>query len=118
MKKLGRPVGDRRGKGRRASDYTHDGIADMGPGALAALGFLGGVTLGVVLWSRQLHRSREGLFSSRPLRRLAALGYISGRPSIDNARLLRDYMRWEKRPILRRRAEQVLRQVEDYLDDE
>ena len=87
----------------------------MGGGEMAALGFLGGVTIGVVLWSRQLHRSKHDLFSPRPLRRLAALGYLSGRPSIDNARLLRDYMRWEKRPLLRRRAAQVLRQVEEYL---
>ena len=87
----------------------------MGGGEMAALGFLGGVTIGVVLWSQQLHRSKHDLFSPSPLRRLAALGYLSGRPSIDNARLLRDYMRWEKRPLLRRRAAQVLRQVEDYL---
>ena len=117
MKRWGRPVRDRRGMGRRASDYDHaGGLADLGAGSLAALGFLGGMTLGVVLWSRQVSRSKQDLFSSRPLRRLAALGYISGQPSIDNARLLRDYMRWERRPILRRRAEQVLRQVEEYLE--
>jgi hypothetical protein len=50
------------------------------------------------------------------VRRFAALGYLSGRPSVDTARLLRDYIRWESHPILRRRGEQVLRQVERYLD--
>ena len=87
----------------------------LGGGELAALGFLGGVALGLVLWSRQLHRSKHDLFSRSPLRRLAALGYVSARPSIDNARLLRDYMRWEPRPLLRRRAAEVLRQVEESL---
>jgi hypothetical protein len=105
---------DRRdGVGRRATDYRQ---AALGGGEMAALGFLGGLTIGVVLWSNQLHRSKRDLFSRNPLRRLAALGYVSGRPSIDNARLLRDYIRWESRPLLRRRAEQVLRQVEDYLE--
>lgn len=104
--------GERRhGVGRRAADHK----AVLGAREMAALGFLGGVTIGVVLWSQQLHRSKHDLFSPNPVRRLAALGYVSGRPSIDNARLLRDYMRWETRPLLRRRAAQVLRQVEDYL---
>ena len=105
---------DRRrdGVGRRATDYRRGAL---GGGEMAALGFLGGLTIGVVLWSQQLHRSKRDLFSRSPLRRLAALGYVSGRPSIDNARLLRDYIRWERLPILRRRAELVLRQVEDYL---
>ena len=80
-------------------------------------GFLGGLIIGLLVWSDQIRRCRRDLFSRSPVRRLAALGYISGRPSIDNARLLRDYIRWEKRPILRRRAAQVLRQVEDYLDE-
>lgn len=87
----------------------------LGGREMAALGFLGGLTIGVVLWSQQLHRSKHDLFSSNAVRRLAALGYLSGRPSIDNARLLRDYILWERRPLLRRRAAQVLRQVEEYL---
>jgi hypothetical protein len=107
-----RRTGERRhGVGRRASDHR----AVLGGREMAALGFLGGLTIGVVLWSQQLHRSKHDLFSPNPVRRLAALGYVSGRPSIDNARLLRDYMRWESRPLLRRRAAQVLRQVEEYL---
>lgn len=113
---------ERREKERRESE-RRDGVGRrlrdertvLGGGELAALGFLGGVALGVVLWSRQLHRSKHDLFSRSPLRRLAALGYVSARPSIDNARLLRDYMRWEPRPLLRRRAAEVLRQVEESL---
>lgn len=101
----------RHGVGRRAADRR----VVLGGREMAALGFLGGLTIGVVLWSQQLHRSKHDLFSSNPVRRLAALGYVSGRPSIDNARLLRDYILWERRPLLRRRAAQVLRQVEEYL---
>ncbi|MFL5575836.1 MAG: hypothetical protein ACJ79S_07720 [Gemmatimonadaceae bacterium] len=103
----------RHGVGRRVTDHQRTAL---GGGEMAALGFLGGLTIGVALWSNQLHRSKRDLFSRNPLRRLAALGYVSGRPSIDNARLLRDYIRWESRPLLRRRAEQVLRQVEEYLE--
>jgi hypothetical protein len=109
----GRRQDRRDGVGRRTIDHRRTAL---GGGEMAALGFLGGLTIGVVLWSNQLHRSKRDLFSRNPLRRLAALGYVSGRPSIDNARLLRDYIRWETRPLLRRRAEQVLRQVEDYLE--
>ena len=87
----------------------------LGGSEMAALGFLGGLTIGVVLWSQQLHRSKHDLFSPNAVRRLAALGYLSGRPSIDNARLLRDYVLWERRPLLRRRAAEVLRQVEESL---
>ena len=107
-----RRAGERRhGVGRRATDHR----PVLGGRDMAALGFLGGLTIGVVLWSQQLHRSKHDLFSPNVVRRLAALGYVSGRPSIDNARLLRDYILWERRPLLRRRAAQVLRQVEEYL---
>ena len=82
---------------------------------MAALGFLGGLTIGVVLWSQQLHRSKHDLFSPNVVRRLSAIGYVWGRPCIDIARLLRVYILWERRPLLRRRAAQVLRQVEEYL---
>ena len=81
-----------------------------------ALGFLGGVAIGIAVWSRQQHRHRRDLFSRHPLRRLAALGYLSGQPSAATAHLLRDYVRWEVRPVLRRRGRQVLRHVEASLE--
>ena len=83
---------------------------------LVATGFLGGLVVGVLFWSRQQHRHRRDLFSKHSLRRLAALGYLSGTPSVDTARLLRDYVQWEPRSVLRRRGRQVLRQVEASLD--
>jgi hypothetical protein len=93
-----------------------DGIGAIDAGRLMALGFLSGVVVGVVVWSRQQHRHRRDLFSRHPLRRLAALGYLSGQPSATTAHLLRDYIRWEARSVLRRRGKQVLRHVEASLD--
>lgn len=92
----------RRGRGRGAT--------------LIATGFLGGLAVGILFWSRQQHRHRRDLFSKHSLRRLAALGYLSGTPSIDTARLLKDYIQWEPRSVLRRRGRAVLRQVEASLD--
>lgn len=79
---------------------------------VAAAGFVGGLMLGLVVWGEQLRRHRGDLFSKHPVRRWVALSYLSSRPSIDNARLVGDYVRWEQRPALRRRGEQVLRQLE------
>jgi hypothetical protein len=82
----------------------------------AAAGFLGGFIAGAVLWSREQHLRRRDLFSARPLRRLAALGYLSGRPTAGTAQVLRDYVRWEQRPDLRRRANLLLHRLEQHLD--
>jgi hypothetical protein len=87
------------------------------PVGLAALGFVGGLAVGLAAWSSQLHRSRRDLFSAQPWRRLAALGYLGGcRPNHETLRLLDDYVTWESRPALRRRGERLLRRLEHYLD--
>jgi hypothetical protein len=82
----------------------------------AALGFLAGAAVGTLAWGRVLATNRSGLFSPHAVRRFAAVGYLRARPSVDTARLLRDYIRWETQPLLRRRARQVLRLVEASLD--
>jgi hypothetical protein len=64
-----------------------------------------------VVWSNQIRRSRRDLFSKNPVRRLAALGYLGGRPGIDTARILTDYVDWERHPLLRRRAKMILRRM-------
>lgn len=72
--------------------------------------------LGTVLVRDQIARHRRDLFSPHPLRRLAALGYLSGTPaSVDSIMLLRDFIAWEPHPLLRRRATAVLNHMEDSL---
>jgi hypothetical protein len=83
-------------------------IVGIGLAAAAAASLLG------VLFVRdQMSRHRRDLFSSRPLRRLAALGYIANRPpSVESVRLLRDYITWEPQPLIRSRATQLLLRLE------
>ena len=80
-----------------------------------AAGFLGGVVLGLVVWSTQIQRSRRNLFSKYPVRRLAALGYLNGHPGLETARILTDYVGWERHPALRRRGERILRRMQSNL---
>ncbi|MGH7663470.1 MAG: hypothetical protein ACRENI_04120 [Gemmatimonadaceae bacterium] len=82
----------------------------------ASAGFVGGLVLGAMLWNQQLSRHRRGLFSGHVIRRWVALSYLSHRPSVETARLLHDYVRWETRPALRRRGEQLLRHMEHILE--
>jgi hypothetical protein len=83
--------------------------------AAVTAGFLGGLVLGAVAWSAQIRRSRRDLFSRSPVKRVAALGYLMGRPGLDNARLLTDYVGWERNLLLRRRAERALRRMRSEL---
>lgn len=82
---------------------------------LAALGFLGGVACGALAWSHLQRQYRRDLFSKRPLRRFAALSYLRTRPSIGTVRLLREYVAWERSPVLRDRGARLMRQVESTL---
>lgn len=78
-------------------------------------GFVAGLVAGMVVWSIQMRRSRRALFSASPMRRLAALGHLAGQPGVDTARLLTEYLRWESRPMLRRRAERILGRMQRHL---
>ena len=49
------------------------------------------------------------------MRRLAALGYLSGHPTVDTVMVLREYLGWEKSPVLQRRARQLLARFENAL---
>ncbi|MGH7559444.1 MAG: hypothetical protein ACRENB_00330 [Gemmatimonadales bacterium] len=71
-----------------------------------------GLVAGWAMADRYLVRHRAALFSRRARRRHAALGYLAGRPTPENVRLLRDYVAWEPHPILRRRAQRVIRSLE------
>lgn len=73
--------------------------------------------VGMFLVRDQMQRHRRNLFSPHALRRLAALGYLGKAPaSVDAVLLLRDFIAWERRPVLRRRAAALLAQMEDGLD--
>lgn len=83
----------------------------------ALIGAALAVGLGVFLARDQMQRHRRDLFSPHPLRRLAALGYLKSNPSVDDLPLLRDYLAWEERPLLRKRATAVLTGLEDALTE-
>jgi hypothetical protein len=81
-------------------------------GWLFAGGVVAGATAGWILAQRRLVTHQRDLFSPRPLRRLAALGFLAGQTGVDTIRLLRDYLAWERQPVLRRRAQAILRGLE------
>jgi len=61
----------------------------------------------------QMSRHQRNLFSSSALRRLAALGHMARESaSVDNIRLLRDFIAWEPRRLLRERAAAIVRRME------
>ena len=74
-----------------------------------------GVATGWVLAQRYLERHQAALFSGKVRRRHAALGYLVGHPDSETLRLLRDYLAWERHPVLRRRALRVVRELEHAL---
>jgi hypothetical protein len=84
--------------------------------AFAVLAAAAVAAVGVLLVRDQISRSRRDLFSPHPLRRLAALEYLGGVPaSVDTVLLLRDFLAWERRPLLRKRAQAVLLRLEEGL---
>jgi hypothetical protein len=75
-------------------------------------GFVGGVVAGLFVWSWQMQRSRRDLFSRNSLKRFAALGHLGGgQPSLETVQLLTEYLRWENKPVLRTRAERLLKRM-------
>ena len=76
-----------------------------------------GVAAGWMLAGRHMRKHRTALFSPRPLQRLSALAAMAAEPSVANVRLLQDYLAWDSRPLLRRRATALLRRMEQTLID-
>lgn len=93
----------------RKEDRIPDALKVAG---LAVVGAVAMTVLGVFLAREQMVRHRRDLFSPHPLRRLAALGYLKSHPEIDNVMLLRDFLAWEERPLLRKRAAAILEDME------
>lgn len=64
----------------------------------------------------QIHRHQRNLFHPRSIRRLAALGHMHREPaSVDAVRLLRDFISWEPKGLLRERARGILNRMESDL---
>lgn len=62
----------------------------------------------------QISRHRRDLFSAYALKRLAALGHMAREDAtVDNINLLKDYLSWEPRGLLRDRARSILERMED-----
>ncbi len=80
-----------------------------------AVGFVGGVAAGTLIWSRMQRQYRRNLFSKSSIRRVAALGYLRARPTVGTAQLLREYVAWEPRAVLRQRGVRMLRRLESTL---
>ena len=94
---------------RRSSVLRTTGIVMLSLGAVAAV-------TGLVVRD-QISRHQRNLFSSHPLKRFAALGYLSGTPaSVELVQLLRDFVAWEPNTILRRRANVILERMERQLE--
>lgn len=79
------------------------------------VGLVAGAAAGYAWWSREQERYQQALYSSKPLRRMAALGWISGQPSGQSVMLLREYLGWEQNPVLQRRARRLLTRFENAL---
>ena len=90
----------------------HRLAGDARAAALFVVGVAGGVVVGLMMWGGAMGVSRRSLYSGSPLARFAALGALVGRRGVDVALVLRDYVRWETRPGLRRRGERMLRALE------
>ncbi len=72
---------------------------------------VGGVA--VLVAHDQMTRHQRDLFSPRIFRRLAALGHMARvRASVNTVNLLKDYMAWEPRKLLRDRARTIEARME------
>jgi len=75
-------------------------------------GVVAGAAVGWSLAQERIRHHRADLFSPRPLKRLAALTALRSQLGVETVRLLRDYLEWERHPVLRRRARGIVRQME------
>jgi len=71
-----------------------------------------GFAVGLLAARRLGEHHRADLFNPKPLRRLAALGFLGRNASVETVGLLRDYLVWEQHALLRRRGAALLRRLE------
>jgi hypothetical protein len=80
-----------------------------------AVGFVSGIAAGSFVWNKVQLNCRRELFHRSAFRRVAALGYLRARPSVSTAQILKEYIAWEPRPLLRQRGARILKSVETTL---
>lgn len=89
---------------------------------IALITALAAVTAGVAVTlvvRDQVSRARRDLFSPHALRRLAALSHLTRAPaSVDLINLLRDFISWEPRPLLRNRARGILERMQEEVEQD
>ena len=89
----------------------HKGLRKTGFAVLAAAA--AGAVAALVIRD-QIRRHSRDLFSPSFLRRLAALGYMAkAEASVDHINLLKDFVAWEPRRTLRRRAQAIIGRMEE-----
>ncbi len=82
--------------------------------AIATLATAAAAALAALVVRDQMSRHRRDLFSPRAFERLAALGHMSREPaSIAAIRLLRDFVAWEPKRLLRERAWAIIDRMEE-----
>jgi hypothetical protein len=92
-------------------DQTRRILRVLGVAAIAA-GVTGAVS--VLLFRDQITRQRRNLFHPLSLKRMAALEYMARQePSVDHITLLRDYLNWEAKRLLRNRARAIVDRMEN-----
>lgn len=78
--------------------------------AAGAVGVVG--TMAALLVRDQIQRRQRDLFHPSALRRMAALEHVSRQKgSVDSLNLLKDYIAWEPRRLLRNRARALLERM-------
>lgn len=82
--------------------------------ALALLATAAAAAAATFLVRDQISRHRRDLFSPYTLRRLAALGHMAREDAtVDHVNLLKDYISWEPKGLLRDRARAILERMEE-----
>jgi hypothetical protein len=82
--------------------------------AIAAAAVAAAGAVAVLVVRDQMHRHQRNLFHASPFRRMAALEHLARQPgSIDLLNMLRDYIEWEPRVMLRNRATAVQARMAD-----
>lgn len=83
---------------------------------ITALAVAAAGTVAALVVRDQISRQQRNLFHPSALRRMAALEHVSRqRASVDHLNLLRDYIAWEPRRLLRNRARTLVDRMESHL---